>query len=116
MTKSQIIIVIIAIIAVIFLFNLPKFVVRDSRQEPAMAKGITPSPDSESHNTQIPIKELKLIDNLRNSYLSISDKEKKIIFADSLAAVFRIVNKFDSSAKYIGEIAVLNSSNERLIK
>lgn len=118
MKKSQIIIVLIAIIAVIFLFSLPKFIVKDDRQ-PEAGKG-QKAPNGavkeEAHDSQIPEKDLKRLNELRKSFLSVSDKEKKVKFADSLAILFRNVNKFDSSAKYLGEIASLDPKKTNQIK
>lgn len=118
MQKSQIIILVIAIIAVIFLFNLPKVLVKDDRQADA---GKTQNQshtetNEEVHNLEISENDQKKLNDLRKSYLSVSDNEKKIKFADSLATLFRKVNKYDSSARYIGEIASLKPEGINQIK
>ena len=117
MKKSQIIIVGIAIIAVIFLFTLPKFVLKDQRATKAEKgpQATVSETKEDAHESHIPDKEQVAIDQLRKNYLSLSNKEKKLKFADSLATLFRKVNKFDSSAKYLGEIASLEPKKENLI-
>src|SRR6478735_7994644 len=121
MSKSQIIIVIIAIIAVIFLFNLPKFIVKDSRSTKSGGAITSATPmkgekEPDAHSGELSTKDMQEINNLRKAYLSVSDKGKKINFADSLAVLFKGLNKYDSSAKYIGEIAALESSFNSLEK
>lgn len=118
MRKSQIIILAIAIIAVIFLFNMPKFLVKDEREAKTAKAPNTPISTSKEdiHSTDIPEKELKTLNDLTKSYLSVSDKKKKINFADSLSTMFRKVNKYDSSAKYLGEIARLEPTKLNIVR
>jgi tetratricopeptide (TPR) repeat protein len=119
MRKSQIIIVIIAIMAVISLFYLPKYLVKDEREQAKVEK-IGNTPHSEvpetSHQMEIPEDQLNKINLLRKSYFSVLEKEKKLKFADSLAILFRNVNKYDSSARYLEEIAILDPTRKNVIK
>jgi len=117
MSKSQGIIVIIAIIAVIFLFNFPKFILKDDREGKSKEAMKASVPQNEqAHTSEVSEADLKEIVSLRKNYYSVSDKEKKIKFADSLAGLFKNLNKFDSSAKYLGEIAVIDSKLENVIR
>jgi predicted Zn-dependent protease len=119
MRKSQFIIVVIAIIAVISLFYLPKYLVKDERSQAKVEK-VENTPHSEvpetSHQMDIPEDQLNKINLLRKNYLSVSDKEKKLKFADSLATLFRNVNKYDSSAKYLEEISFIDPTRKNLIR
>ncbi|HEX8547965.1 MAG TPA: tetratricopeptide repeat protein, partial [Cytophagaceae bacterium] len=56
------------------------------------------------------------LSNLTNKFLSFSEKEKKITFADSLAKYYRKLHSYDSSAKYFEEAANLSPTEDRLIK
>lgn len=120
MKKSQIIIVVIAIIAVIFLFNLPKHLVKDNRDSKSGGQMSMASPKegekSDAHSAELNPKDLLAINNLRKAFLTVSDKEKKINFADSLANMFKNLNKFDSCAKYKGEIAAIDGNVKNLTK
>lgn len=117
MLKSQIIILVIAIIAVIFLFNLPKFIVKDNRTQGGKKEmeAVAPPADEEVHQVEISEKDRKKLEDLRKSFLTVSDKEKKINFADSLAGFYKKLSQFDSSAKYKGEKASLDPAPATLI-
>ena len=117
MLKSQIIILVIAIIAVIFLFNLPKYIVKDERrEETTKTAAVNKASEEETHASQIPEADLKKLKDLTKNFLYVSDKEKKVKFADSLATTFRNFQKFDSSAKYLAEIAALKPEVSNFIK
>jgi cytochrome c-type biogenesis protein CcmH/NrfG len=115
MLKSRIILLVIAVILVAVFFSLPKVVV-DNENE-SIEKGTetaqrnmssdsnssasTNNIMSESHSGNIPEEVQEDIDRLRNSYLLAENQENSSIFADSLAAVFRDLNRLDSAAKYV---------------
>ena len=48
-------------------------------------------------------------------YYSISDKEKKRIFADSIVKYYTQFHQYDSVAKYSGEIAVIQPTEMNLL-
>ena len=105
MSKSQIIIIITGIISVILLFSLPKIIVKSEKQL-AEEKPKTPTekenkPEMKAiHKREISDNELNEIDRLRNLFLSVSNKEKKTNFADSLIKAYRKIHLYDSAAKY----------------
>lgn len=115
MLKSRIILIIIAVILVAVFFSLPKVVV-DNENE-SIEKGnqsvenstnsesnSTSTADgkmSDSHSGNIPKEVKDDIERLRNSYLLAESQENSIIFADSLADVYRDLNRLDSAAKYV---------------
>jgi outer membrane protein len=118
MLKSQLIIIIAAIIAVIFLFNLPKYIVKDERQaKNESEKGMASNEKAvdEAHDLAIDEKDSEKLKNFTKNYLSVSDEEKKVKFADSLAVIYRRIHKYDSSAKYLGEIASLKPEKRNYI-
>lgn len=115
MLKSRIILIVIAIVLVAVFFSLPKVVVdnenesidkRAEKAENSTSSDETSSSSannmmSESHSGNIPKEIKKDIERLRNSYVLAESQENSIIFADSLADVFRSLNRLDSAAKYV---------------
>jgi tetratricopeptide (TPR) repeat protein len=118
MSKSQVIIVVVAIIAVIFLFNLPRHLVKNEKSSGGKGaeKATITEIKEEAHRNNISEADLLKLEKLRKSYQSVSDKEKKLKFADSLANLFRSLNEFDSSAAYFAEMVAISSAKENLIK
>lgn len=110
MSKSKIILSVGALILVIGLFFLPKAVVNNDEsaavenQEEATEPNNPPdnSPIVESHNTDIPSDVQELVKSLRENFNNSADNKNIVIFADSLAAVFKSYNMLDSAAKYQG--------------
>jgi tetratricopeptide (TPR) repeat protein len=105
MSKSQIVIIITGIVSVILLFSLPKIIVKSEKQ---LAEEKPESPKSDGHTAklkdihkvEISESEKNRIEMLRNSFLSVSNKEKKTNFADSLINAYRKIHQYDSAAKY----------------
>ena len=116
MSKSQIIIAISGIISVILLFTLPKVIVQDKRslKEENHEKHDTSEshgPDMKKiHKVELSDNDRNIIENLRKSLLSVSIKEKKLIFADSLVKTYRKIHQYDSAAKYSELISSLEPS------
>ncbi len=108
MSKSQIIIIITGIVSVILLFSLPKIIVKSDKQlsaEKPLTPKSTPKDDHEPgmkdiHSMEVSESESNTIDRLRKSFLSVSNKEKKTNFADSLINAFRKIHRYDSAGKY----------------
>jgi tetratricopeptide (TPR) repeat protein len=105
MSKSQIIIIITGVISVILLFNLPKVIVKtDKKLEEAKPEKEASSDEhtdlNEHHKAELSEKEANAISSLRNSLNTVSNKEKRSNFADSLVKAFRKVYQYDSAAKY----------------
>lgn len=113
--RSQLIIIALAIVSVVLIFILPRSIIKDNRQlnEETHTDDGAALPDTEhSHSAQLSEKDQSRLNELRNTYLSVSDKEKKLKFADSLSNLFRSVHQYDSAAKYREEIVVLNPGLE----
>ncbi|WP_296622633.1 tetratricopeptide repeat protein [Marivirga sp.] len=115
MLKSRIILLVIAIVLVAVFFSLSKVVVDNENEsiekETDSVEHTTTSKDNsstssnslmtESHSGNIPEEVKKDIERLRNNYSLAESQENSIIFADSLADVFRDLNRLDSAAKYV---------------
>lgn len=110
MSKSKIILSIGALILVVGLFFLPKAVVKNDEpaavENPeATAESTTPQNNSSleaSHNAEIPPDRQELVKSLRENFNNSDDNKNIVIFADSLAVVFKSYNMLDSAAKYLG--------------
>ncbi len=121
MKKSQLLILIAGVIAVIFLFTLPKVIVKnekespksgDQHENPASKQASVPS----EHKVEISKKDQEKIELLRKALHSAADNEKKCNFADSLAELYRDLLVYDSAAKYFAEEVKLKPTKENLIK
>lgn len=109
MSKSKIILSVAALVIIIGLFLLPKVVVNEEsasvqNTEESSNPDITtnPSPEVESHSNEIPSDSQNLVNSLRENFNNSDNNEKIVIFADSLAALFKSYNMLDSAAKYQG--------------
>lgn len=118
MSKSQIIIIITGIVSVILLFSLPKSIVKSDKQLSAEKQETPKTTEKDEHKPgmkdihtmEISEKEANKINRLRNSFLSVSNKEKKTNFADSLINAFRKVHRYDSAGKYSEMVSEMKPS------
>jgi outer membrane protein len=114
MLKTRIILIVVSALLVIVLFLLPRVVVdNDSSITETPADSIAGK--METH-AQVPDEVLGTIKNLRSKFSSDSKNEKNAIFADSLADLYAIAGKFDSSAWYAEEASKFFNSTESWIK
>jgi len=120
MLKSQLLIILLAIAAVIFLFSLPKVVVNNKQPEAQRDKQHATAPVAEApkepHDVNLSEDALKKINSIRTQFENFSDKEKKLTFADSLAEIFRKFHFYDSSAKYFSVAAEIAPSVTTWVK
>jgi len=70
---------------------------------------------AEKHTHKPSDDEQKKIQDFTKNYYSISDKEKKRIFADSIVTYYIQFHQYDSVAKYSGEIAILQPTEKNLV-
>jgi len=117
MLRTRIILVIVSCVVIGLLFLLPKAVVENDSQ---LESGVTPDSTSlekpaDPHTTST--KEITLkINNLKARYLSGSQNEKNVIFADSLANLYKEAGKFDSAAWFAEEAASFFNTTEAFLK
>ncbi len=111
MLKTKIFFTITAVILVVVLFNLPKIVVENDRDELSSTEnsnsqeGDSRGEDDDSqqnHASKIPDQILDKIVALRDLMKNSADNEKSAIFADSLAILFDQHQRYDSAANYAG--------------
>lgn len=103
MKKPQIISIAVALAATGILYSLPKVIVGDGDKQQISGQAATATAQptaSEAHNQALDAEQERMAKNLTNQYLAVTDKEKKRIFADSLAELYRAVMLFDSTAFY----------------
>lgn len=99
----------------VYLTRLPKQVLKEKNRLLETDKS-SPSnaPDPLAHNEQTirkpDSKERQKIAVLRSNYNTFSNKEKKRIFADSLALSYLILNDFDSSTFFAEQVVLLDGS------
>lgn len=114
MLKTRIILIVVSVVVIVILFMLPKVVVEnDSMITETPADSISKTMDQ---HAQTPKEVLAAIKNLRSGYSEDSANEKNAIFADSLANLYAIAGKFDSSAWFAEEAAKFFNTTESWIK
>jgi Flp pilus assembly protein TadD len=118
MSKSQYFILFSAIIAVVLLFSLPKIIVKNDRklQSEEKQEHNSPGPSTNLHKVKMTDNDLSILNNLTKTYNNLSDKEKKVKFADSLANYYHRFHQYDSSGKYFEEEAKLSPTTSNFIK
>ncbi|MDJ1480136.1 tetratricopeptide repeat protein [Cytophagaceae bacterium YF14B1] len=118
MKKSQIISIVIAVFAIGVLYSLPKVIVSDKDKKidrKPTEQQVEAVTTESSHNQSLSAEQASVIKNLTNQYKNSTDKEKKIIFADSLAGIYRKAMIFDSVAVYRELIVGLEPSEKNLL-
>jgi outer membrane protein len=97
------------------LFLLPKVVVENDGEITATPADTTTVVNMEAH-ARTPRGVLTSIKNLRSKFSADSKNEKNAIFADSLADLYAVAGKFDSSAWFAEESAKFFNTTESWIK
>jgi tetratricopeptide (TPR) repeat protein len=118
MFKLQILIIVLAIASIFFISYLPKGIIKKEKNLTDSKVNTTDVsvPDVQVHSKVASENDKILINNLTNQYIHVSDKEKKIKFADSLILNYRRLHQYDSAAKYAEAAAVLDASPIRIEK
>ena len=89
---------------VIMLFRLPKSVV-DNEAEIIEEKGIVANTEEDPHQAEVDPGQAETISRLNQQLSNSEDFEKSLIFADSLAALYISLSKYDSAAQFFDLIA-----------
>ena len=111
MFKTRIILFVVAIILVAGIYLLPKVVVDNEQEEVTQVEpqesmsAAQKNAVEQAHSVEIGADVRVRIDRFRDSLRLAGNSEKSVIFADSLARLYQIINKPDSSAMFIEEIA-----------
>ncbi len=117
MRKPQVIVLVLALALTGVLYSLPKVLVSNKNKMPQ-----APSSQSEAqkaaegvHANALTANQEAAVNRLRNDYQR-GNAEKKVIFADSLIALFRQTSQFDSAVQYAEELVALQPSEANLVK
>lgn len=106
MKRTQIIIIVLAVLSVAGLYSLPRVVVdNDEGDKRELSEAAVPEGDMANHSSEIPGEVLPRVERWKNELMfggTIQNNESAL---DSLMAVFREVNKYDSAAHYAGVFA-----------
>ena len=124
MQKKQVIAILAAAVGIGIVFSLPKVLVDNEKEVVKGAETAVSKSDSiseigklmaEKHTHKPSDDEQKKILDFTKNYYSISDKEKKRIFADSIVKYYTQFHKYDSLAKYSEEIAIIQPIEKNLL-
>jgi tetratricopeptide (TPR) repeat protein len=124
MQKKQVIAILAAAVGIGIVFSLPKVLVDNEKEVVKGAETTVSESDSiseigklmaEKHSHKPSDDEQKKILDFTKNYYSISDKEKKRIFADSIVKYYTQFHQYDSVAKYSEEIAILQPVEKNLL-
>ncbi|SDK79303.1 Tetratricopeptide repeat-containing protein [Catalinimonas alkaloidigena] len=125
MRKEIIIISIVAVVGVLVLLVLPRVVV-NNQETPSQTAQVPTESDTHDHDEEdgavagphaFEADEVTMtrLAHLRTNYLTETNTQKKIIFADSLSKLFAQLNRFDSAAVYQERLAELDPTDTNLI-
>ncbi|MEJ7643091.1 MAG: tetratricopeptide repeat protein [Chryseolinea sp.] len=113
MLKTRILLISSSLIVIVLIFLLPKAVVDNDGE---MATATDSSAAVAPSHAEAPIELRSRITAFRLQFQQGTSKEKNAIFADSLAKLYRIAGKFDSSAWFAEEASKFFNTTESWIK
>ncbi len=116
MQKSQIVAVIVAVVAVVAIYNLPKAIINKSDKQKLGSKETQVPKEQLLSTKSISEKDVKIIASLRNLYNNAVDLKNSINFADSLAKKFVSLSYFDSAAIYADKLVLSHRGNFECLK
>jgi tetratricopeptide (TPR) repeat protein len=114
MLKNRILLIVISVIVIIALFMLPKVVVENDDQLTKTGNDSS-AVSSDPHNAA-PQEVVEAIAKVLEVYRGSSEKQKKAIFADSLASLYTKAGKFDSAGWYAEEAAKFFNNEKSWVK
>ncbi|MDX1628111.1 MAG: tetratricopeptide repeat protein [Fulvivirga sp.] len=117
MLKTRIFLAAAAILLVVLIFNLPRVVVSndpDSITGDANENAPSDSTAMAAHVPELSPEDRDRAEALKEKLELAKNTEKSIIFADSLAALYLKIGKYDSAARFIEIVANENPSLENL--
>jgi len=114
MLKTRILLIVVSAVVIWLIFLLPKVVVDNDNTLSGTPKDSTSN--QISGHSDAPAEILSAIQTLRPQIQESTPKEKNAIFADSLAKLYQIAGKFDSSAWFAEEAAKFFNTTESWIK
>lgn len=126
MKKLQILLILAGIVMVVILYTLPKTLVADTNEmthndEEEHQPGVVHEDEekheefSNTHSTAGFKIDQERLNYYKKQFHSFSDQEKKLIFADSIASLFRQAGQYDSLAYYLAEKAKIKTDEKNLV-
>lgn len=127
MLRSRVVLIVVVLSSVALLYSLPRVVVENDGDalEARSQSGSESAPDmpsapmaTDQHHAmaELPDSLLETANNLRNTLISLEDRKKRLIFADSLAGLYRGVGQYDSAAAYLEVKLQVQPSREHLLE
>ncbi|MHA7130601.1 tetratricopeptide repeat protein [Algoriphagus namhaensis] len=118
MKKSQLIIAIIGIAAVIALYSLPKIVVDNEESIEGLSEGQSSNAPAtvEMHEAELSPEQAQSRDENQRKLAEATSPEEKVASATDLGAMYRELGKFDSAAYYLGVAAEADQTLSNLEK
>ena len=114
MLKNRIILVVVSALVIVGLFLLPKVVVNND-DKPLADSENSVEQNNDPHSAT-PEGLVKHIAHMRGEYATASEKQKKAIFADSLATLYAKASRFDSAGAFAEEAATFFNTEESWFK
>lgn len=114
MLRNRIILVVVSALIIVGLFLLPKVVVNN--EDKPMADTTNSVEQKEDPHSATPEGLVKHIAHMRGEYAASSEKQKKAIFADSLATLYARASRFDSAGVFAEEAASFFNTEESWFK
>lgn len=106
MKRSQIIVVLIGLLAIVGLYSLPKIVVDNEDEISGLTDGTTPAEDMvEMHEAELTPEQAESRAQNQQKLNESSSTNDKVASATELALMYKELGKFDSAAYYYGFIA-----------
>lgn len=103
MKRSQVVVIVVALLAIVGIYFLPRVVVKEENNSKQLSNTSTPEPTVE-HNTELSEASKEEIGNIKAAIQKSSGKEKKAATLQ-LAQAFTKLQKFDSAAHYLELLA-----------
>ncbi|MCP4458927.1 MAG: hypothetical protein GY816_13025 [Cytophagales bacterium] len=105
MNRAQIALVAGAIVLIILLYKLPRVVIENDTLV---------SPEETNHTFTMPEEVMQKVEQLRSSWISEENVEKKLTFADSLATMYLDYQVLDSGVWFVDYIKSTNSEGREM--
>ncbi|GHB46260.1 tetratricopeptide repeat protein [Mongoliitalea lutea] len=118
MKKSQIIAIVIGVVAIGLLFSLPRVIVKNDDGESAISEAGSSSPSGmeDLHNAPIAPEAQEALQRISEKLNKENDLERFAALTDTLASLYSQAGKFDSAAYFLDKAADRIQSLERFEK
>jgi len=113
MLRTRIILIVVSMLLIAGLFLLPKVVVENENQLATTSNDSVAQPDP---HDAAPEELLHQIADLRRTYQTTAESQKRATFADSLASLYTKAGKFDSAGWYAEDAAKFFNNEESWFK